>query len=64
MIKVDKAKNFVLEHTPMAAWLVPEKIQRKEKYDYPPDAIREAIVNAICHRNYSSTASVQIRIFK
>jgi len=61
--QVDKALGFVLEHTPMAAWLEEGKVQRKEKYEYPPEAIREAIVNAICHRDYSSSANVQIRIF-
>jgi ATP-dependent DNA helicase RecG len=32
-------------------------------YEYPPDAIREAIINAICHRDYSLSSGVQIRIF-
>ena len=61
--QVDKALNFVLEHIPMAVWLVPGKAQREEKYQYPPDAVREAIVNAICHRDYQSTANVQVRVF-
>ncbi|NOR78182.1 MAG: hypothetical protein GQ523_07150 [Methanophagales archaeon] len=29
--QVDKALNFVLEHIPMAAWLVPGEIERREK---------------------------------
>jgi len=61
--QVDKALNFALEHIPMAAWLVPGEIERKEKYEYPPDAIKEAIVNAIVHRDYSSTGNVQVRVF-
>jgi len=39
------------------------KIERQEKWEYPPDAVREAIVNAVCHRDYESTANIQIRIF-
>lgn len=30
---------------------------------YPPRAIREALVNALAHRDYKTTAGIQIRIF-
>ena len=61
--QVNKALNFVLEHTLLSAWLVPGKAEREERNEYPSDAIREAIVNAICHRDYESTGNVQVRIF-
>lgn len=57
------AKDFVLRHTSMAAWVESGKIERQEKWEYPPDAIREAIVNAICHRDYEISSNVQVRIF-
>ncbi|MCK4329133.1 putative DNA binding domain-containing protein [candidate division WOR-3 bacterium] len=60
--QVDKALYFVLEHIPMKVYLV-GKAEREEKYEYPPDAIREAIVNAICHRDYEPSSNVQIRVF-
>jgi len=61
--QVNKALSFVLGHSLLSAWLVPGKVEREERYEYPPDAIREAIVNAICHRDYESTGNVQVRIF-
>ncbi|MFH1338488.1 MAG: RNA-binding domain-containing protein [Candidatus Omnitrophota bacterium] len=60
---VDKTEDFVLRNIKKAIWLIPGQIQREEKHEYPPSAIREAVVNAIVHRDYSSPSKVQIRIF-
>ncbi|PKP60380.1 MAG: hypothetical protein CVT88_03290 [Candidatus Altiarchaeales archaeon HGW-Altiarchaeales-1] len=60
---IDEAENFVLRNIKMAIWLVPGQVQREEKYEYPPDAIREAIANAVVHRDYESPSKVQVRIF-
>jgi len=39
-------------------------LEREERYDYPPEALREAVVNAICHRDYAVTGQrVEIRLF-
>jgi len=38
-----------------AAWIEPGKIERQEKWEYPIEAIREAITNAICHKDYKCT---------
>lgn len=40
------------------------KIHRIETYEYPKDAIREALLNAIAHKDYSSGATIQIRVYK
>ncbi|MBU1821577.1 MAG: putative DNA binding domain-containing protein [Bacteroidetes bacterium] len=40
-----------------------EGIQRVEEYPYPENALREAVVNAIAHKDYSSGNPVQIRVF-
>jgi ATP-dependent DNA helicase RecG len=37
--------------------------RRTEVWEYPLEAVREAVTNAICHRDYSSPAEVQIKIF-
>ncbi len=37
---------------------------REEKLELPEDALREAILNAMAHRDYFSHANIQINIFK
>ncbi len=60
---LEKAENFIFEHIPMKAWIESGKLQRQEKWLYPPDAIREGLANALAHRDYRSTGKVQVRIF-
>lgn len=37
--------------------------ERTEVWEYPLEAVREAVTNAICHRDYSSPAEIQIKMF-
>jgi ATP-dependent DNA helicase RecG len=60
--QVENAVSFVLDHIPMRV-VITGKPEREEIYEYPPFAIREAIVNAICHRDYTIMSNVQVRIF-
>ena len=39
-------------------------VKREERQELPEEALREAVVNAIAHRDYRSTGNVQIYIFK
>lgn len=61
--QVDEVEEFVLKNISMAAWIEPGKIQRQEKWEYPMDAVREAITNAVVHRDYQSPSKIQVRIF-
>ncbi len=43
--------------------LLPNARGREERLELPEDALREALVNAIVHRDYRSTANVQAYVF-
>ncbi|MEA2051605.1 MAG: putative DNA binding domain-containing protein [Euryarchaeota archaeon] len=60
---IDKTEDFVLRNIRKSIRLVSGTVQRAEKYEYPPDAIREAVVNAVVHRDYEFPSKVQVRIF-
>lgn len=38
-------------------------MQREEVWEFPYKAVREALINALIHRDYSSTGRVQIRVY-
>ncbi len=57
----DDSLEFVKEHIKLHAEI--KGTERVEKWEYPIEAIREAITNAICHRDYKTSDNVQIRIF-
>ena len=59
--QMEDAVEFVKEHIKLHAKIV--GMERVERWEYPIDAIREAITNAICHRDYEISANVQVRIF-
>ena len=44
--------------------LIPHARGRDERLELPEDALREALVNAIAHRDYRSRANVQVYVFR
>jgi predicted HTH transcriptional regulator len=60
---VDQAVDFVLSKLDRAVGTRARSNQAPETYELPPDAVTEAIVNAIAHRDYASNASVQVMLF-
>ncbi len=61
--QADQARDFVLAKINRAVGTREHSITAPATYELPPDAVAEAIVNAIAHRDYHSNASVEIRLF-
>ncbi len=60
---IDNALLFVQRHTNVEYKI--EHLQREEITDYPKVALREAITNAVCHRDYfNKSANVLIEVFE
>ncbi|MDA3884297.1 MAG: AAA family ATPase, partial [Candidatus Delongbacteria bacterium] len=38
-------------------------IHRREKLEYPYNALKEAVINALIHRDYSNTSNLQIKVY-
>ena len=36
---------------------------REDKYEIPVSAVREMIINAVCHRNYMNDSAIQVSVF-
>lgn len=48
----------------LKANIVYEGVTRVETYPYPKEALREAIYNAIVHKNYATLIPIQISVYK
>ncbi len=58
------AHEFARRHLPIASFFEPGKMQRIDQPAVPPLALREALLNAIAHRDYTNrSASLALSIF-
>jgi ATP-dependent DNA helicase RecG len=57
---IEAAESFILRNTQLSTHIA--SARQQDFYQYPRPAVREAIVNAVAHRDYSLSGS-QIRVF-
>ena len=60
---VDQAVDFVMSKITRAVGTRAQGSEAPVDYEMPRDAVAEAIVNAVAHRDYASNASVQVMLF-
>lgn len=62
LTETDEIIAFIKKHL-MVEYIITGEPQRTERYDYPPDAIREIVINMIVHRDYKDSSASIIKIF-
>lgn len=61
---LSEANYFTMRHLPVASFFESDKFERIDKPALPVMAVREALINAISHRNYTNrSASISFAIF-
>ncbi|MDO9110839.1 MAG: AAA family ATPase, partial [Desulfatirhabdiaceae bacterium] len=60
--EVDGVMAFIRKHI-NKAYIITGEPEREERWDYPLDAIREIVLNAIVHRDYASSTDSIVKIF-
>ena len=59
---VDQAMRFIVSYVPVA-FEITGAVRRTERFAYPLPALREALLNAVVHRDYKDGSDIQIKIF-
>ncbi len=60
---VNTAEEFIRRNIRLLSFRTSRSFQRDDKFEYPLNALREAIINALIHRDYQETADVRVFIF-
>ena len=58
-----EANDFMRRHLNIASFYQPDSFVRIDKPTLPTPAVREALINAICHRNYQNHSAIHLSIF-
>jgi ATP-dependent DNA helicase RecG len=59
---IEQAMKFIVSHISVA-FTFDGSLQRKERFAYPLPALRETLLNAVVHRDYTNPSDIQIKIF-
>ncbi len=61
---VDGAMTFLLKSLRLEYRIVPGQLQREEVFEIPEDALREALINAVTHRDYlNKRTNVTVEVY-
>jgi len=61
---LDRAEKFILRNMRTAVSFRGKGLQTDDRAEYPPEAIREGLVNALAHRDYAAShGGVAVRLF-
>lgn len=61
--QVDRATDFVLSVVNRSVGTRDQSTRAPVAYEIPPPVVREAVVNAVAHRDYASSGAVQVAVF-
>lgn len=62
LLAVEEALTFIKKHINLS-YHFDGSIERKERWQYPLEALRELLLNAVVHRDYKSASDIVIKIF-
>ena len=60
--QVEEAMDFIRKNISVK-FVMTGKPAREQIWDYPLEALREGIINAVCHRDYTIPSNTEIRIY-
>jgi ATP-dependent DNA helicase RecG len=61
--QMDQAVDFVLSKLDVSVGTRSVGNQAPARYELPPEVVREAVVNAVAHRDYTQPEAIQISVF-
>ncbi len=56
--------SFVKRNIHCALVITSGKVDHDPMWDYPLEAVRETLANALCHRDYGAPYDIQVKIFE
>ena len=60
--QIEEAMDFIRKNINVR-FVMTGKPAREEVWDYPLEALREAVINAVCHRDYTVPSNTEVRIY-